>query len=469
MNQTNHLDPTRFNRLSLGLIEKHGFSPHDALTRLESLSLNLDAGMEIARSLALQAALLTAVNTAKRAFLGEVCVRIPANTPLLLPWRGQCLFTLNEAVTETGGRVVEYFDNAGFTLTFGKPGSIDHNQARVVCNNWQAGFLVEGEQDPLSRGSDLPTAGIFAGAFAVFLAFLRSSGIDMTACDHSEGISLWRPDLDWRSSEACGPQLSLLPLKYWLLGLGHLGQAYLWNIALLPYPLPAEIRFLLQDDDLLEPANWSAGLLTEKGDSHLHKTRHCARWLEERGFSTQIIERRFDQHTIRTEEEPRLALCGFDNAASRALLEDAGFDLALEAGLGNDLSTFDLISFHSFPDATKTARTIWSDDGLAESMVNQRVLEALKQVDEDACGIIPLTIAGKSISASFVGACAAALVVAESLRALHGGLHYDKVSLHLRNLSGKIAVIHKGGAYSSELARNGFVATVPYSSGPKIP
>jgi len=32
------------------------------------------------------------------------------------------------------------------------------------------------------------------------------------------------------------PLLSNLPNRFWVLGLGHLGQAFLWNLALLPFP-----------------------------------------------------------------------------------------------------------------------------------------------------------------------------------------------------------------------------------------
>jgi len=59
------------------------------------------------------------------------------------------------------------------------------------------------------------------------------------------GISLWRSDLHCLDDSAGGPGVTLLPNKFWLLGLGHLGQAYIWNIGLLPFKAPNEITFLL--------------------------------------------------------------------------------------------------------------------------------------------------------------------------------------------------------------------------------
>ena len=52
----------------------------------------------------------------------------------------------------------------------------------------------------------------------------------------SQGISLWRPDVVWTSPDAVGPeQLGFAPGNWWLAGLGHLGQGYLWTIGMFPY------------------------------------------------------------------------------------------------------------------------------------------------------------------------------------------------------------------------------------------
>jgi|SRR5450432_1945444 hypothetical protein len=166
----------------------------------------------------------------------------------------------------------------------------------------------------------------------------------------------------------------------------------------------------MQDDDRIVEANWSAGLLSEINDSGKHKTRVCSQWLEECGFETAITERRFDANTHRINEEPFIALCGFDSALSRINSEKAGFDLVVEAGLGNDISTFDLISFHSFPDASLSPEEIWGSEVIKQQERNSTVFNLLKNRNEKDCVILALDIAGKSVSASFVGACTGALI-----------------------------------------------------------
>ncbi|HEV2480599.1 MAG TPA: hypothetical protein VGS79_13075 [Puia sp.] len=442
-----------FNRLSLGIMEKEGCQPEDALRKLQSLTLNILCGEAIRDSLPLQAALLTTINTAKRAFLGGVSVQMPPHVACLLPWPQKR--SLDEIVCELGGSLTTVLPTKDFTLTFGLAAQIDDNQLQIVCSDWQGGVMANGEPSPFDADGTIPTAGVFAGGLGTTLAFLRLSGMEIAAGDESVGLSLWRPDLHWLDPLAKGPAVALLPQKYWLLGLGHLGQAYLWNIGLLPYSDPQEVSILLQDPERIVKANWSAGLLTTKKAAGHYKTRWCSLWLEKRQFNTVITERRFDEHTRRACEEPFVALCGFDTASSRLHLEAAGFDLIVEAGLGGNLATFDRATLHTFPDARQTPQAIWDATGEAE--INPVVLSILQKQLKDPCGIVPLTIAGKAVSASFVGACTGALALGELLRGLHGGIRFDKISLQLRDLNSIRAIGHEKNTYTTEQARNGFL------------
>ena len=449
------LNTDTFNRLSLGLIEKDKCSPEEAISKLESLQLNLVCTDILHTSLPLQAALLTAVNTGKRAFLGGIYIKMPEKVICLLPWPGKKY--LNDIATDLGAVITDEINDENFSLTFGLPGSIDDNRMQVVCNDWQAGILSADELSSFDTKGTIPTAGVFAGGLSVFLAFLKMSGINIAACDKSTGISLWRPDLLWLDPNAKGPQPEFLPKKYWLLGLGHLGQAYLWNIGLLPYSDPQSSTILLQDDEKLVKANLSAGLLSEAEHVNLYKTRVCSAWLESRGFKTTIAERRFDTNTKRINEEPFLALCGFDSASSRLSLENAGFDLIAESGLGSNLSTFDIIAMHTFPNASKTPVDLWGNEDEAKADINETIYCILKELDHEECGIVSLNISGKALSASFVGACSGALVIAELLRGLHSGTRYEKISIQLRNIEDRKAILHKENIYLLEQSRNGFV------------
>src|SRR5439155_11704327 len=81
-------------------------------------------------------------------------------------------------------------------------------------------------------------------------------------------------------------------------------------------------------------ANDSTSLLTSPELVGELKTRAMARWAEQRGFRTRVVERLFPGGMNVAGDEPRLLLGGVDNALARAAYEDAGFDCVVEAGLG---------------------------------------------------------------------------------------------------------------------------------------
>ena len=55
---------------------------------------------------------------------------------------------------------------------------------------------------------------------------------------------------------ALGMQVEFLPREFWALGLGHLGNAYLWSLATLPYPQSRrDVEIFLNDFDRVEPEN----------------------------------------------------------------------------------------------------------------------------------------------------------------------------------------------------------------------
>jgi hypothetical protein len=441
-----------FNRLSIALIEKNGFGAEEALQQLKSFKVRLRCGEAIRSSVPLQAAFLTAVNTAARAFLGGVQVELPADVICLLPWPGAG--SLNAIALELGANFTSELEPGLLTLHFGTGEKPTDEEIVVWATDWRGGVFTESEVTPVNGTGLLPLGGVYAGGLAVALAFLKTAKIQPQALDKTTGISLWRPDLNWLAKDAEGPADVAVPTKLWLLGLGHLGQAYLWTLGLLPFPASAGVEFFLQDHDKAVEANLSAGLLCTADDVDQLKTRICADWLAKRGLATRLIERKYDLRTVRGEGEPYVALCGFDNAYSRSILENAGFDLVVEAGLGDSLENFDKIMLHTFPSEFQTAEKVWGNfqTGL---LPKERVLQALSATAKKVCGILELTIAGKAVSSSFVGACAASLAVAELLRARNGGLKIDKLVTQLR-VPDDTRVGSAGGTYTTELGRSSY-------------
>lgn len=449
------LNENTLNRLAKTIMIKHSVGYAEAVEILGKFRLNLICDGSIAYSPALQAALLTAVNTGKRAFHGGVFVSMPPGVPCLLNWPGR--LTLNLIVQSLGAKFVG-LDHSSFTHTlyFGRCVDPVEDALLIACTGWRGGIVPADVDIDLTSRCDFALGGVLAAAHGVARGFLRVSGLSTRHVQVPEGFSLWRPDLDWTASEAEGPELELLPKNLWMLGLGHLGQAFLWNFALLPYANPGEATFLLQDFDHAVQGNFTSGLLCDEQNIGKAKTRICSHWLESRGFQTIITERPFDEQTKRTGNEPFIACCGFDSAQPRRLLESAGFDLVIECALGADTPSFDRIMLHTFPQAARTASEIWeavpSDEPLDEKLLN-----AFKS--EGDCGILAETLARKSVSTSFTGAYAGAMVAGELLRALHGGVRCELIHAHLRH-GEQPKVVLKNENYLNRVARSGCVPAV---------
>lgn len=401
--------------------------------------LAVTAGPAVAISPTHQAALLTIVNTGRRSLLGGIEVAGIADAPLLVPLAPYR--TLEEAVTGLGGKVVNAVRPGAPLIVLGDgPAGGGHGFAvRTTFEGW-AGGIVPLKSDGLRLGErrEFVPSGVVAGALAVAEAFQHLRASQPAAGRRTAGLSLWRPELDWRDADATGPAISRLPSALWLIGLGNLGQAYLWTLSLLPYANAGDLRLVLQDFDVLAESNDSTSLLTQQGLIGQHKTRAMAGWAERRGFKTAIVERRFAADFRVGAHEPAVALCGVDNALARAALEDVGFGRIVEAGLGGGTSDFLGFRTHVFPGARK-AQDVWRD-GAADSAVriDLPAYRSLAATGADKCGLTQL--AGRTVGAPFVGAIAGAAVVAELLRMVNGAHGYDLLDGHLKELGHRTVV-----------------------------
>jgi hypothetical protein len=288
----------------------------------------------------------------------------------------------------------------------------------------------------LSEADEFTPAGVLAGALAVSETFQFVRGNNAMAGRRPIGLSLWRPESgpSWLDGKPQGPKLDVLPNRVWLIGLGHLGQAFLWTLGFLPYAIPNDVSLVLQDLDCLALANDSTSMLTDQGLVGQKKTRAMARWCEERGFCTTIQEREFAGNFRVNENEPSLAVCGVDNEPARAALEDVGFRRVIEAGLGTGTEEFLAFQLHGFP-ASKGARSRWGTSTATQppspTVENQAYLD-LALAGGDHCGLT--TLAGKSVGAAFVGAAVSTIMTAELLRTLTDDQHYEIVDGSLRSL-----------------------------------
>lgn len=419
----------------------------DALGMLQSFVLQVDVGPDLASDAAAQAALLTVVNAGARAFLGGMHVRLSANPVLSTGW-GDGL-PASEAVTRYGGQLADQLDADLPTLAIGATeSSIGKPVLHLTWSGWVGG-AVESRDCTLGEPMGNELAGVAAAALGVSEMFQHKTG-NVLAGRRNTGLSLWRPDLHWTDPDAVGPGLAYLPAAVWLLGLGHLGQAYAWTIGLLPYALPRDVQVGLVDFDIVVRGNAATQLLVTPDDVGRRKTRVVAGELERRGLATRIVERAFDEHfhpiahgdSLRN--EPRVALAGFDDVLPRHQLGQR-FDRVVDAGLGDGPEYLDMVvqAFPAAGDPSAVFASTRRPDARPFRPVYETEIERLVAEGEDEtaarCGMV--TVAGVTVGAAFVGALASTLVIADLLRPLHeGGMDFSVVSIDLRAPEARRAV-----------------------------
>jgi hypothetical protein len=426
-------------RISKLLVDKDKANVAASLARRQAHTVMLTCGADIAESTTLQLGVLTAAHIARRCFPGAVRIALdPAlkAAPLRVwPWLRQTFGpALAEIIEPQFIAAAPAGARARGVLVFGNAPEAA-GALRVTFDGWIA------KVGPVQNVARLPerpyftAVGVLASALALSEIFLSFAGITVQATRRTVALSLWRPEADVADPEALGVPVRHLPRAFWALGLGHLGNAYLWTLATLPYADPKGVEFFLNDFDKVEPENVETGLIFESDDPPGLKTRVCSAWLERRKFQTRITERPFDSAFRCRPDEPQLALCGFDSNPARRDLPGAGFRRVIEAGLGGTASNCDTISFHTLPHA-RAAADLWPDLSAEETAKRMREQERAARENpgyaplaKDECGRVLL--AGKSVAVPFVGAAAASLVVAEAVRLLHGGPAYSDIRLSL--------------------------------------
>ena len=427
--------------LKLDLDDGRARSVEEAYEIAAGYVLQVVVGRGVVASETSEALLMTVLNSGRRAFFGgvHVCLNCPSGDPLSSRWAaGQDIAAVVEAYRCT---MVQSLDPQYPTLVIG---SVDQPpQGSIVLyatwQGWSGGVLV----DPsvrLPESSEFPLAGVLAAALGVSEAFQHVRG-SVFAGRRNVGLSLWDPESEWLNPIVVDCKGIYLPSRLWLIGLGHLGQAYAWALGLLPYSDPSEVTVMLQDYDAVKSANRSTGMLSEGSSVGVKKSRLVAGRLEKLGFCADITERPFDGTTRRRAGEPGVALVGVDDPAPRRLLEQAGFDLIVDAGLGAHVDNYLNAQLTSFPASAK-AIDVWPPQEVETEATaahqpayvdhKRRMLQLSSLTEgEIECGI--LEVAGRSVGAAFVGCFVAAFVLAEVLRWFVEGPRFETISFPLAN------------------------------------
>jgi hypothetical protein len=403
-------------RVRAALVNSGRYSFEEAERKLENSRLAIRIGDEAADTPAGQAAALTAVITASRCFLGGVTLSGTVDHPLLVPLPLTAK-TLGEAAHELGA-AVELEAQPRRTIIIGSGECGPGWSLRAMWNGWSAG-IAPGEQTNICMGrGDCTLAGIAAGALAVSHAFSAEQD-DPRAGRTAQGISLWAPDEreEWWVNN--GPDEYYLPNALWIVGLGNLGQAYLWALSWLPYEDPTSLELFFQDDDTVGEENWGTSILVKREGYGVLKTRIAEEWAEGRRFRVRRIDRRLDDNLRRTDREPGIAMAGLDKMPPRRLLGRPGFDYVIDAGLGATARDYRRFRLNVFDQSHDPASHFFGVEDATERNIEEVMrLPAYQESGfnqyEGGCGLAEL--AGQSVAVPFVSGFVATLVVAQAIR-----------------------------------------------------
>lgn len=387
----------------------------EAEARLDAATPCVVLGADQATTPAGQAAALTAIATAYKCF-GHVwfeCDR--GESPLIFPF--PIGSTIGEAARNLGAQIGRPHTST-HTVQIGA--SPRQNSWTVFCwwDRWLSGTRVDTAETP--RDSRLALSGVFAGALAVRQVFANVR-LGSSARPKDITISLWTP---WAPLEldAIGPDQFTVPDALWLIGLGHLGQGYIWNLLTLPYT--QKRRAVLQDDQRIALENEVTSLLVlPDAKPGKHKARLASRWLEAAGWETALIERRHRGDIAPGPDDPPILLCGLDSLPARKLLVTCGFDFVVDGGIGHGPSDFEglqvrVIPKGADPDALWKTSTRPQDQKLDRAIARDRILagSVYQALDRTigACGTF--NIADASVAVPFVGAATGAVAIAQIIR-----------------------------------------------------
>lgn len=199
------------------------------------------------------------------------------------------------------------------------------------------------------------------------------------------------------------------PQNQWVIGLGHLGQAYLWTAMLKRRELrPSVIR--LTDYDKVSTSSLSTCLLVDAADVGRNKVDAIAERLEFLGVEVQQDPVRLNLDAGPVDSAHPQCIVAVDNLALRRSLDRVRGACLLEAGIGDGSDGFTRVQVHAFPGA-RMARDIWAGEDLKASRlvdISKPAYRSLLEESGDECGTT--LVAGRSIATPFVGAFAGALL-----------------------------------------------------------
>lgn len=411
----------------MAIAERHGGDIIDASKKMETAKLRIEVGTGIHESYHYQVALLTLINISSRVFRGGIHINLPKEITNLTNRTGETLNSLIEP------KLVDHQDTlCDFTIMIGVDKLIE-NSCKVLCNNWQGGIQFPNDENIRVEESNgrLPFGAVAAASIACFEAFDSIYSMTDRVVKSNQGISLWNINTsDWSSSANKGVnELDSTPNKFWFLGLGHLGQAYLWLLSFIEFPNPSEIKILLQDYDVASESNLGSQVLTSVHDIGKLKTRIASEFLESFGIQTRLVEKPFETVDQKTTglKDFKILLNGLDNVETRRQLLPDQFDFILDGATNGQEYFFDSFTLNVLDPNSENPEKIWNSES-SDDVTHRKIFDYVEK--HGGCG----EITSHGISTPFVGCFGASILLSE-LYKKHNSIDSNSfVSVEMRNI-----------------------------------
>lgn len=380
--------------MKLAMDEGRVQSYQEAIALFASFRLRLQVSPGFTASPGAEAAVLTLLRAAPKTFLGGVELVGPHDEPCTLAWfAGK---PLSAVAAECG---VSTGVDPGVNLP-----TICVGTGAATTDGFWIGLRLRSDGFALTPDTSFPSApespveaGVAAAGAALNQAFQHI---------YRKAPQAGQRDVSFRLPTQTG----LFALRnQWIIGLGHLGQAYLWTTMLQsPELRPSSVR--LTDDDKVSRSSVSTCLLVNSGDIGRQKVEVVAERLEALGVAVQRDPVRLDLNAGSLTSTHPLCIVAVDNLALRRSLDRVHEARVLEAGIGDGSDGFTRVQAHAFPGA-RLARDIWAGEDLKASRVvdiSKPAYRSLLEESGDECGTT--LVAGRSIATPFVGAFAGAVL-----------------------------------------------------------
>jgi hypothetical protein len=225
-----------------------------------------------------------------------------------------------------------------------------------------------------------------------------------------------------------------------LIGLGHLGQAFL---SLLYYlPRTSTFPVVLVDRDRFTKPNYNTQILLTEGDDWPGelKAERLAAVARRAGLNARPLVTEINWGWSRPADHPPTALLGLDDLDVRRMAIAAGYEWLVEAGLGTSLLR-PRVTWHALPPDNDLARTLFSEARRDIVTAPKPFFDSLKATP-GACGW--LTFQGISASAPAMGLVAAALAISELLSFEARTMVDGAALLHSPLIAPRRSMIHAG-------------------------